>query len=215
MKIYAGTASSGPTGSAITSTTATLANVVAAQTGTTSLFIYTFMMPNASIPTGGFFASLVLPTNVGDTAVIYTQTASAAPAPGNVNGAWSNDGASWYDVSSTTAGWGISVNHVMLAAVCGTNVTSGLSDNLGLSKNVTVFPNPTSGLVNIAAILTEKTNLTVTVTNALGQTLINNKYNEISNELLSLDLSNLNNGVYFVTVSNGTDKMVQRMVLNK
>ena len=103
---------------------------------------------------------------------------------------------------------------LMLPKMCGTLV-SGISENLGLSKNITILPNPTTGLVNIAVILQDKENLNVSITNTLGQVLINNKYDGISNDLLNFDLSHFNNGVYFVTVSNGKDKMVQRLVLNK
>ncbi|MEO6302736.1 MAG: T9SS type A sorting domain-containing protein [Bacteroidia bacterium] len=215
MKIYAGTAAAGPTGAAITSTTATLASVVAAQTGTASLFIYTFTMAPTAIPAVGFFASLILPTTVGDTAAIYTQTASSASSPGNVNGAWSNDGSTWYAANNATLGWGISVNHIMLPTVCGSNIISGISKNLGLSKNVTIMPNPSTGLVNVALTLAQTENINVTVTNALGQQILSNKYDGISNETVSLDLTNQSNGVYFVTVSNGKDKMVQRLILNK
>lgn len=206
MTLYAGTSNTAAPGTMLGSVSKTIGQVLAAQpTPTTTLFLYTFDFTTPiSVPTTGFFASVVLPNTPGDTLVAVNQASAA------VNMAWEK----WSDNSwkSIIGAWGTNGILYMFPKVCG---TVGITENLGLSKNVTVFPNPTSGLVNIAAILTEKTNLTVTVTNALGQTLINNKYNEISNELLSLDLSNLNNGVYFVTVSNGTDKMVQRMVLNK
>ncbi|MDO8998564.1 MAG: T9SS type A sorting domain-containing protein [Bacteroidota bacterium] len=212
MKIYSGTIASGPTGAAITSTTATLASIVASQTGTTALFVYTFTLSSFAIPTAGFFTSVVLPTNSGDTAVVYTQTASSAPAPGNVNGAWSKDPAGWYDA---TSGWNLNVNHVMIPVVCGSNITTGISKNLGLSKDVRIMPNPSTGLVNLDINLANSQDISVTVTNALGQVIVNNKYNSVLNEVIALDLTNNTNGVYFVTVSNGQDKMVQRLILNK
>lgn len=210
MALYGGTNSTSTPGAMIGSTVTTLGAITAAHTTTNSLFYYTFNFatPLAISATGGFYASLKVPVTAGDTAVVYNQM--AAP----VNLAWEkwSDG-TWHDMSiawgSTTKG-----NLLFLPKVCGTTST-GVSENLGLSKNITILPNPTTGLVNIAVILQDKENLTVSITNTLGQVLINNKYDGISNDLLNFDLSHFNNGVYFVTVSNGKDKMVQRLILNK
>jgi len=207
MQIYAGTSAATAPGAAITSTTATLANIVAAQTGTSTLFVYTFTLTPTAVPATGFYASLVLPTNTGDTAVAYTQTTAGT------NGAWNKDATNaWLDIQTD---WGIKVNNVFLPIVCGTNITTGISNNLGLSKDVQIMPNPSTGLVNVAIRLAQTENVTVTVANALGQQIISNKYDGISNELITLDLNNQSNGVYFVTVSNGKDKMVQRLILSK
>jgi hypothetical protein len=210
MTLYSGTNATTTPGSVIGSTVATLGAITAAHTSTTNLFYYTFNFatPLAIPATGGFFASLVVPITAGDTAVVYNQY----QAPTNL--AWEKQsGGIWADMSVS---WGSATkgNLLFLPKICGTNVT-GISENLGLSSNVTILPNPTTGLVNVAVILQDKENLNVTVSNTLGQVLVNNKYDGISNDLLSLDLSGFNNGVYFVTVSNGKDKMVQRLVLSK
>lgn len=203
VKLYAGTSNTVSPGTQLGMTSQSMSQILASATSTNASFIHTFDFTSpVSIPSTGFFASIVLPTANGDTAVVLNN------AGASVNLAWEkwSDGM-WHSLAE------FSVKGIMaiFPKVCG---TVGLSENLGLSKDVTIFPNPTSGLVNVAVILAEKTNLTVTVSNTLGQTLVDNKYNGISNELLSLDLSNLNNGIYFVTVSNGKDKMVQRLVLN-
>jgi hypothetical protein len=211
LNIYGGDNTAGPTASVVASATAALSSIVAAQTGTSSLAFYTFMFTGQTIPTAGFFASVVLPTNTGDTAVVYTQTSTAAAAPGNVNHGWGKDATGWY---SSTADWNLNVNHVFIPIVCGDDITTGISNNLGLSKNVTIMPNPSNGLVNVA-VNAKADKMTVSVANALGQTILSKQYAGIANEVISLDLTNEANGVYFVTVSNGTDKMVQRLIINK
>ncbi|MGZ3900587.1 MAG: T9SS type A sorting domain-containing protein [Bacteroidia bacterium] len=215
MKIYAGTSNTVMPGTSVVTTTASLVNVAAAQTGTSSLFIYTFTLAPTAIPSTGFYASLVLPTNTagGDTAVIYTQTLSSSTYSASMpnGGAWEYDGSVWSDMNTD---WGIKVNHVMLPVVCGSGVVS-LSENLGISKNINIMPNPSTGLVNIAVTLGQSENLSLNITNALGQQITTRNYNGISNEVITLDLTNQPNGVYFVTVSNGKDKMVQRLILNK
>lgn len=208
LNIYGGTAATAAPGAALGSTVATLAQITAAHTTTNTIFFYTFdfATPINAPVSGGFYASVAVPTTPGDTAALVNQ----ASAP--VNLAWEMwSDLSWHSISSA---WGTNGNLLILPKICGTT-TTGISENLGLSKNVTVMPNPTTGLVNVVVTLATKENLTISISNALGQVVMSNNYNSIYNDLISLDLSGQNNGVYFVTVSNGKDKMVQKLVLNK
>ncbi|MBA2611628.1 MAG: T9SS type A sorting domain-containing protein [Bacteroidetes bacterium] len=214
LNIYNGSMASGPTGAPLATKVATLAQIIAAQTGTNSAFLYTFTLTTPIVaPAAGFFCALTVPNAAGDTIVILNQ--SAAPA----NLGWEKQApgpGTWVDMG-TPAGWGTTykANMAFYPNICGSNIISGISKNLGLSKNVTIMPNPSTGLVNVSIALAQTENITVTVTNALGQQIISNKYDGISNEIVSLDLTSQSNGVYFVTVSNGKDKMVQRLILNK
>jgi hypothetical protein len=211
LKVYSGTSYSVQPNAVVTQTAATLSNITAAQTGTSSLFFYTFTLTPTQVSAGGFYVSLVQPTAAADTAVIYSQTASISPLSTTPN-AWERDVTGWSDVATD---WGLNSNLVMFPILCGTNITTGISNNLGLSKDVRIMPNPSTGLVNIGVTLAQTENLSVTITNALGQQVLSNKYDGISNDLITLDLTSQSNGVYFVTVSNGKDKMVQRLILNK
>ena len=209
LNVYASTSNTNAPGTLVTSTVATLSQIVAAYTNTASnAFAFTFTFAPTAVPATGFYLSVVNPTTTaaGDTICIYTQTATT-------NNAWVLESTSTW--STSTASWGIKTNHIITPILCGTNVTTGLSKNLGLSKDVTIMPNPSTGLVNVAISLGQTENINVTVTNALGQQILSNKYDGISTEVISLDLTNQSNGVYFVTVSNGKDKMVQRLILNK
>lgn len=207
MTLYNGTNVTTAPGTAIGSTVATLGAIAAAHTGTTNVFYYTFNFaaPLTAPTTGGFYASLVLPTAAGDTAVVANQT--SAPA----NKAWEK----WSDDSwnSIATAWGTNGNLLILPILCGTYTS--ISENLGLSNNVKVLPNPTSGLVNVVFTLANEENVVVSVSNTLGQVVSNSKFDGISNKMVSLDIANQPNGVYFVTISNGKDKMVQRLILNK
>lgn len=216
MKIYgvmSGTNT--PAASAVVSGTASLVNIVAAQTGTSSLFFYTFTLTPTALPANGFFASVVLPTAAGDTAVIFQQTATASSYSATLNngGAWENYGG-WDTEFADYGPANIKMNDVMYPVVCGSGAVN-VSKNLGISKNITLMPNPSTGVVNVIVTLPQSENISLTVTNALGQQISSRMYNGISNEHLSLDLTSQPNGVYFVTVSNGADKMVQRLIINK
>lgn len=215
LNVYASTSNTNAPGTLVTSTMATLSQIVAAYTNSLSnAFVFTFTFAPVAVPATGFYLSVVNPTTsaAGDTIAIYTQTASAS-AFGSQNNAWVFESSSTW--STSTSSWGLSMNHAILPILCGTNITTGISNNLGLSKDVKIMPNPSTGLVNVAVTIANSENISVTVTNALGQQIISNKYDGISNETISLDLTSQSNGVYFVTVSNGKDKMVQRLILNK
>ena len=207
MTVYNGTNATTMPGTAIGSTVATLSSIAAAHTGTSSVFYYTFNFaaPLTAPTSGGFYASLVVPTTAGDTAVVANQTSAT------VNLAWekwSND--SWNSIATA---WGTNGNLLMLPILCGTYTS--ISENFGLSNNVKILPNPTSGLVNVVFTLANEENVVVSVSNTLGQVVSTSKFDGIANKLVSLDIANQPNGVYFVTISNGKDKMVQRLVLNK
>lgn len=207
LNIYSGTNAATAPGSVLGSTVVTMANITAAHTTTNALFFYKFTLgtPVTLPTTGGFFASVTCPTTAGDTIAIASQ--SSAPA----NVAWElwND-ATWHSISGA---WGTNGNMLVMPVICDMS-PAGVTEN-SLNRNVTLLPNPTSGLVNVVLTLSSKENLNISVANALGQTIISNNYNSISNDMISLDLSSQNNGVYFVTVSNGKDKMVKKVVLNK
>ena len=96
-----------------------------------------------------------------------------------------------------------------------TNATTGINANFLNAIDISVSPNPSSGLLNISLALENKENVTIVVSNALGQVVSYSKYNSISNDIVSLDLSNQNEGVYFIIVSNGKYKIVKKVVLNK
>ena len=83
--------------------------------------------------------------------------------------------------------------------------------NIGVEENqltgVGVYPNPSTGLVNVAFVNTGK--YSVDVLNNLGQTVHSTRMNGTS----SMDLSDLPKGVYSLRISNGTATTVDRVVL--
>lgn len=208
LKVYNGNMVSGPTGAAIAQTITTMAFIASAQVGTNTVVYYTFdFLTPVAVP-NGFFASVTLPQGNGDSAVVFNSPASTMDYGYEK---WSDN--SWHSISSA---WGASLkgNLAMYPKVCGDQATVGVSKS-SLNKNISIQPNPSTGLVNVNVFLAHNENISLTVTNALGQQVLVNNYNNINNQSLSLDLTNQANGIYFVTVSNGTEKMVQRLIINK
>ena len=81
------------------------------------------------------------------------------------------------------------------------DLTPLLANNVFTEVNVaTLSPNPTTGIVNLKG-----TNINqVTVTDILGKVVSNNNYSSLTD--VTLNLSDLNSGIYFVKVSNNEGK---------
>ncbi|MDB2363613.1 redoxin domain-containing protein [Flavobacteriales bacterium] len=78
--------------------------------------------------------------------------------------------------------------------------------------NLAVYPNPTSGSVNITTTYEEAVN--VTVYNALGE-LVKEVANVKMNGNYILDLSDLNTGAYFINIANDNVNTSKRITLMK
>lgn len=212
-KIYNGTLAGGPTGAALGTVTNPMATVLASHTNSaSSAFFYhtfTFAAPIA-VQSSGFYASVVIPdgTTAGDTAVVAAQVSPSANIGWEY---WSNN--TWVAYTATNS-WGSNKNMLIIPKYCFTVSGVNVSENMGISKSVDVYPNPSNGNIKISTAFISPENLNITVTNVMGQVVYNKNVNTMI-DVLDLDLSNESNGMYFVTVSNGTDKMVTRMIINK
>jgi hypothetical protein len=81
-------------------------------------------------------------------------------------------------------------------------------------SGVSVFPNPTSGPVNILAKNITLRNVTVTVTNILGRQVGNYTFAQLSGKT-TLDLNGLEEGVYMVRVKSDKADVLQRVLIRR
>lgn len=80
-----------------------------------------------------------------------------------------------------------------------------------LSSYLNVFPNPSNGLINLQMDI-PMDKVSISVLNLLGQTVYSKSEN-LSGQDISLDLSHLNKGFYFLQITSGTKKMVGRILI--
>ena len=223
MKLYNGTMGTGPTGttSPIATATANLGMIVGT-TPTTSVsycgapvvfaspiiipYKYNFPSYPVAPATNGFFASVTIPTAAGDTAVILSDNTLVTGTNWEL---WSPSG--WFNVSPTWGGFDAAMA-IIPEITC--SVTTGFNESV-LAQNVTLMPNPTTGQFHIATTLPNATDLTLTVTNALGQVITKAELNNATNNYYTIDLSAYNNGVYFIELQGKDEKIVKRVILNK
>jgi len=93
------------------------------------------------------------------------------------------------------------------------NVVTGMENDI-LANKITVYPSPSTGVFTISLPDSPKNNI-VEIYDARGQKV--NRKSFISNYPVSVDLSNLPNGVYFYLVTDAAGKMIGKgkMVLQK
>ncbi len=221
--LYNGTMSGGPTSSIATST-ANLGQITAS-TPTNSVqyfgdpnlgfvsniilpYKYNFNPAPVAPLSNGFFVSVTLPTSAGDTAVIFHTTVKSSP--GTMWEKWNNN--SWHNLA-TAWGGSLNLNGAILPIMSCT--PTSLEELNKLEENIMIMPNPSNGLFNIITTFNEKQNLHFEVMNTLGQVLNKGEFQNVMNNYLTLNLSHYENGIYFLKITNGTEKILKRLIINR
>jgi hypothetical protein len=91
----------------------------------------------------------------------------------------------------------------------------GGSGNSKTIRNLTAYPNkPANGRLNVKFFAAEKTNVTITVTDLNGKVIGSEKLPEFSGDYIGqIELKGSPKGTLFVTVAQGDDGAVKRIVL--
>lgn len=92
--------------------------------------------------------------------------------------------------------------------------TTGVKDTYTQAGYFNVFPNPTSGIVNIEYALATEGNVQLNVTNVLGQSVFAaNLGNMNTLNMKTLDLSRFESGVYNIKLSSEKGEIVKKIIL--
>ncbi|MBL7894154.1 MAG: T9SS type A sorting domain-containing protein [Bacteroidia bacterium] len=223
LKLYNGTMAGGPTGTTtpLGVSASNLGNITSGVTTTSVNYCgapgivysmpiilpYKFNFATAvnAPATNGFFASITCPTAAGDTIVVMDDGGNAAGTNWEL---WSPSG--WYNVSPTWGGFNASMAILPIMTCSTTSV-----NDMALENNVVLMPNPTTGLVTVAATLPNVADMNITVTNALGQIISETSFTNVRNNAFTVDLTGKENGVYFISITSGGEKVTKRVILTK
>lgn len=87
------------------------------------------------------------------------------------------------------------------------------TDELWNGGTLNIFPNPTKSQMTVEVDLKNKSNIQINVVNLLGKTIISRNENMgVGINTLSLDLSRLPSGVYFLNLTDGSGMVTRRIV---
>ncbi len=226
FKLYNGNNTSGPSGAPINTFTTTITNILASSTATNHVSYcsnpalqyntnvmrpFSFNFPTPTTVTGDFIMSVSLPTTSGDTAAIFVSSEGNRTASTGWELQTPSTWVAFNDGTSTS--WQLNASLAILPKI--SCLVTGINTNSVLDANVSIHPNPSNGIVNISTTLPNNQPLEISVHNSLGQLITTNKYTTTANNSISMDLSSYSGGVYFVTINNGQEKIVKRLILNK
>lgn len=97
------------------------------------------------------------------------------------------------------------------------NQLLSVNENVNILESVSnVYPNPSTNNANVTVVLTDEVPVKVQVYNSLGAVVYNGAEQQLSGKnKLSVDCTNFNSGLYFITVTAGNSKITKRLVVNK
>jgi hypothetical protein len=89
-------------------------------------------------------------------------------------------------------------------------------NNKVISSVGNVYPNPSTGLANFDVVLNQDSPVKIEVYNSIGSLVYKNSEQRlIGKNKLSVDCSNFNSGLYFVTLTSGDSKVTKRLTVTK
>jgi hypothetical protein len=103
-------------------------------------------------------------------------------------------------------------NYLYLDDINITSITGMNEIELG---NANIYPNPTTGDLNISVRFTQAEDLSIRVYNALGEVVTLIKENSSMGGTYNVDLSERSNGIYFVEIMTGSGKVTKKVILNR
>ena len=107
---------------------------------------------------------------------------------------------------STTNQVNVRLDDIKIAKV----LTTGIKSNSSVAETISIFPNPSTGLLNINTI---DATTSVEVYNVIGEKVYSNK--NLNKGTNSIDLSNLSNGSYFVKMNSNNNITTKKVVISK
>jgi len=110
--------------------------------------------------------------------------------------------------------WLLKVDSNFCESALPCNGVVGINEPVALDGEVSLYPNPSNGILNIQFIATDelKSNLNVTITNSLGQVVL---YEVVNKQNSALNIEHLCDGLYYVTVKTKNKTLTQKIVVQK
>ncbi len=92
------------------------------------------------------------------------------------------------------------------------DIIDSINEN-SLANLISIFPNPTNGFSQIHLELNKPSDVHVLVLNTVGQQVVNFQLNQVSSEVLDLNLSNKEAGMYFIQIEIDGKSTSKKLIL--
>jgi hypothetical protein len=170
---------------------------------------FTFSSP-FTVPTGGFFASVQTPYgSPGDSIRIF----------GNTQYNTTNDSSAWF--LNFANNWrtirynrGYKIQLAILPIISCSPVVGIKESTYEFTSNINIMPNPNNGVFSLVFTLPKEEKINIRIYNSLGIELSNNSLENVTNNVVNIDISDRPNGIYFVCITNGETKLVKKVIVS-
>ena len=185
------------------------------------------LVADGLVPTGGQFYKQVagqngtaifdlLPYSVPGGAFGYWKsTASNTPFNSTLANAFNKDSI-YVNVNTVANPNGEIRGQVVKRGECFTDVPTGIVEETANAINgIVLYPNPSSDLLNLSFTSDKQSNVSFEIIDVLGKQVYSENFiAQTGNNLRSVFVNKLKNGLYFVKIQNGNTQTVERFVKN-
>ena len=88
-------------------------------------------------------------------------------------------------------------------------------ENFNLNEAITIFPNPSNGIFNLAMELPYYQNIEYTIFDLIGKQISNNKIRNVLKEDFSINLSNQAKGIYYLRINTDLGQVIKQISIIK
>jgi hypothetical protein len=98
-----------------------------------------------------------------------------------------------------------------------TSMATGVNEVSSIANSLNVYPNPFTNEATVEFALAESDIVNITMHNVLGETVSSTVYGSMNTgeHSIKLDGSNLDAGIYFITLNAGQNKITKKVIINK
>ncbi len=91
---------------------------------------------------------------------------------------------------------------------------AGIKNNEMPAITIHAYPNPCSEILNISTPIFTESDVTIELLNFQGQKLLNKKIVQTSNNLISLNVTALPSGIYYLSLFSGESQISKKIIIN-
>lgn len=108
------------------------------------------------------------------------------------------------------------ISNVIKITINNTNKKTNIKEEIKNDVNdntISIYPNPSTSIITIEG-LDNKSSFKLKVVDLTGKTVISKKPDQSSNQLLQIDISTLQNGIYTLELENESTKLTKKLIKN-
>lgn len=171
---------------------------------------YDFVQPVVINSASGFFGAIETPWfSAGDSIRIYSSQKAVSSVDSN---AWFLQyGGSW----KTFRYFRQSKIQLGIIPIITCSPIVGLKESTSaFHSNINLMPNPSNGNFNMVFTLNKPEDVIIRIYNTLGKEISRTNLRGVKNEVFTIDLSTEPDGIYMAEISNQSEKVVKKLIIN-